>query len=64
MSKCGGCGQRENAKEAPVVGPAVVYGNGATRTFDSDADLDRFVAWSNERRPGQGLVAVREGESL
>lgn len=64
MALCGGCGQRSNPKEAPVVGPAVVLGNGALRPFDSDEALDRYVAKMAVRRPGERFTIVREGATL
>ena len=60
---CGTCGQRENPKEAPVVGPAVILGNGATRPFNSDEALDRYVARMAQRRPGERFTIVRAGET-
>lgn len=59
MGKCGSCGQRQNPKEAPVVGPAVVLGNGAVVPFEDDDALDRYVAWHDRRRPGERITVVR-----
>lgn len=63
MALCGGCGQRENPTEAPVVGPAVILGNGAVRPFESQEALDRYVAWAARRRSGDPLTVVNEGET-
>lgn len=62
MSRCGGCGQRENPKEAPVVGPAVILGNGAVIPFADDAALDRWVE-RKQRRGETRMAVVREGET-
>jgi hypothetical protein len=62
MSRCGGCGGRENPKEAVVVGPAVILGNGAVVPFNDDASMDRWVA----RKAARGetrLTVVREGDT-
>lgn len=63
MANCGSCGGRENPKEAPVVGPAVILGNGAVIPFDTNAALDAWVVW-NAGRGGDPATEVREGESL
>lgn len=60
---CGGCGGRENPTEAPVVGPAVILGNGTTKPFSSDAALDRYIAWADIHRPGDERIVVLEGQS-
>lgn len=59
MGKCGTCGQRENPKEAAVVGPAVVLGNGTVVPFDDDDALDRYLAWYARRRPGEPVTVIR-----
>lgn len=64
MGRCGGCGQRQNPTQAPVVGPAVVLGNGAVIPLDDDDALDRFVARHAQRRPGEPVTVIRTGESL
>lgn len=61
---CGTCGQQENPTEAPVVGPAVIEGNGTVIPFDSDEALDRWVEWRNTRHPGDPMTIIRAGETL
>lgn len=63
MANCTSCGQRENPKEAPIVGPAVILGNGAVRPFADDAALDRYIEWAARRRAGERFTILREGES-
>lgn len=62
MSKCGGCGQRENPQEAPVPGPAVILGNGSVMPFESNEAMDRWVEWKRNRGENR-LTVVREGET-
>ena len=62
MKRCGSCGGRENPKEAPVVGPAVVLGNGAVMPFPDDAAMWRWVEWK-QRRGMTEMTVVPTGET-
>lgn len=62
MPNCSSCAGRENPKEAPVVGPAAILGNGTVKPFANDADLDAWVAWKT-RKGSDPIRAVHEGET-
>lgn len=60
---CSQCGGRQNPKEAPVVGPAVIMGNMNVVLFESDEAMDRWVA----RKAARGetrMTPVRSGETV
>lgn len=60
---CRSCGQQtSNPKQAPVVGPAAILGNGAVMPFPSDDALDRWIAWKADRGETR-IRRVGEGET-
>ena len=59
---CSTCGSVPNPQQPPVVGPAVSLGNGTTFPFNSDADVEAYIA-RKTARGADPMTLVRAGET-